>query len=172
MGSTEPRGWLGGRQIWNQHAYNIVNINDDLTIPESPTPNWPFHNNFRSGDVNPVYGSDAPDAIPLTDDCNYDCDDGVVRLQVRLANQGTATLRTNMKLTVYDADSGDVLAVENISPPLEPGEASDPFEYAFEAELVGDEGLLVSVDDADGIEAVRECDEDNNDVLLETATCL
>ena len=105
------------------------------------------------------------------DMCNYDCDEGVVRLQVRLANKGTATLRTDMKLTVYDADSGDVLAMENISPPLEPGEASEPFEYAFDADQVGDEGLLVSVDDADGIESVRECDEDNNEIELAAATC-
>ena len=172
LGSTEPRGWLGGRQVWNQHAYNLVNINDDLTIPASPEPNWPLHNNFRAGDVNPVSGTDSPDAVPLTDDCNYDCDEGVVRLQVRLANRGTATLRTDMKLTVYDVESGDVLAIETISPPLEPGEASSAFEYAFDAEWVGDEGLQVVVDDADGVEAVRECDEDNNQMTLPSATCL
>ena len=171
VGSTEPGGWLGGRQVWNQHAYNIVNVNDDLTIPASPVPNWPFHNNFRSGDVNPVYGTYSPDAVPITDSCHFDCDEGVVRLQVRLANQGTATLRTNMKLTVYDAESGDVLALESISPPLDPGEASDAFEYAFDADSVGADGLLVVVDDADGVETVRECDESNNEVWLETATC-
>ena len=172
LGSTDPGGWLGGRQIWNQHAYNIVNINDDLTIPESPEPNWPYHNNFRSGDVNPVYGSNAPDAVPLVDACDYDCDEGILRLQVRLANQGTATLRTDMKLTVYDSESGAVLALETISPPLEPGEASEPFEYAFDEMLVGEDGLFIIVDDADGIEAVRECDEDNNGIELTDATCM
>jgi hypothetical protein len=171
LGSTDPGGWLGGRQVWNQHAYNIVNINDDLTIPASPEPNWPLHNNFRSGDVNPVYGSHSPDAVPLTDACTFDCDEGVLRLQVRLANQGTATLRTDMKLTVYDAESGDVLAMENISPPLDPGEASSPFEYAFPSESVGADGLTIIVDDADGVETVRECNEDNNEVWLEAATC-
>ena len=171
IGSTEPGGWIGGRQVWNQHAYNIVNINDDLTIPTSPESNWPFHNNFRSGDVNPVYGTWSPDAVPLTDACAFDCDEGVLRLQVRLANQGTATLRTDMKLTVYDAESGDVLALETISPPLDPGEASAPFEYAFDAATVGADGVIVVVDDNDGIETVRECDETNNEVWLEAATC-
>ena len=171
IGSTEPGGWIGGRQVWNQHAYNIVNINDDLTIPASPESNWPLHNNFRSGDVNPVYGTWSPDAIPLTNACDFDCDEGVLRLQVRLANQGTATLRTDMKLTVYDAESGDVLALETISPPLAPGEASAPFEYAFDADTVGPDGVIVVVDDNDGIETVRECNEANNEVWLETATC-
>lgn len=172
LGSTEPGGWIGGRQVWNQHAYNIVNINDDLTIPASPESNWPLHNNFRSGDVNPVYGTWSPDAVPLTEACAFDCDEGLLRLQVRLANQGTATLRTNMKLTVYDAASGDVLAIENISPPLEPGDASSPFEYAFDADAVGADGLIVVVDDADGVETVRECNEDNNEVWLDAATCV
>jgi hypothetical protein len=76
-----------------------------------------------------------------------------------------------MKLTVYDAESGDVLAMENISPPLDSGEASSPFEYAFFFESVGADGLTIIVDDADGVETVRECNEDNNEVWLEAATC-
>ena len=119
-----------------------------------------------------MYGEWAPDAVSLVDLCSYDCDEGVLRLQVRLANKGTATLRTDMKLTIYDADTDAVLAVENISPPLLSGEASDPFTYAFDADLVGPGGLVIIVDDADGVESVRECDEDNNEIRLESATCL
>jgi hypothetical protein len=174
LGSDTPRGdgWLGGRQVWNQHAYNIVNVNDDLSIPAHPESNWPYHNNFRSGDVNPVYGNNSPDAVPLVDSCPWDCDDGVLRLQIRLANQGTATLRHDMKLTVYDAATDDPIVIESISPPIEPGFASEPFEYAFSADTIGPDGLYVAVDDAEGVETVRECDEDNNMVWLPEATCL
>jgi hypothetical protein len=174
LGSDTPRGdgWLGGRQVWNQHAYNIVNVNDDLSIPAHPESNWPYHNNFRSGDVNPVYGDNAPDAVPVVDSCPWDCDDGVLRLQIRLANQGTATLRHDMKLTVYDAATDDPIVIESISPPIEPGFASEPFEYAFSADTIGPDGLYVAVDDAEGVETVRECDEDNNMVWLPEATCL
>ena len=174
LGSDTPRGdgWLGGRQVWNQHAYNIVNVNDDLSIPAHPESNWPYHNNFRSGDVNPVYGDNSPDAVPVVDSCPWDCDDGVLRLQIRLANQGTATLRHDMKLTVYDAATDDPIVIESISPPIEPGFASEPFEYAFSADTIGPDGLYVAVDDAEGVETVRECDEDNNIVWLAEATCL
>ena len=27
--------WMGTRVVWNQHAYSITNINDDLTVPAS-----------------------------------------------------------------------------------------------------------------------------------------
>ncbi len=170
LGSTHE-DWIGGRQVWNQHAYNIVNINDDLTIPTTPESNWPLHNNFRSGDINPVYGDDSPDAVPLIDYCTSDCDEDVLRIQVRLANQGTAILRYDMKLTIYDADTETPLVVQNVSPPLYPGEASEAFEFELDPEDVGEDGLLVIVDDDDGVETVRECDEDNNIVLLEDATC-
>ena len=145
--------------------------NDDLTIPAMPESNWPFHNNFRSGDLNPVYADNAPDAVPLVDACPFDCDEGVLRLQVRLANKGTATLRHDLKLTIYDIETEEPLVMETISPPIEPGMSSAPFEYAFDASTVGAEGLYVVVDDADGVESIRECDESNNEVWLPEATC-
>ncbi len=170
---SEDYDWIGGRQVWNQHAYNIVNINDDLSVPTVPESNWPLHNNFRSGDVNPVPGENATDALPLVDVCTAECPDGRVHLEVRLANQGTATLRTDMWLTVYaDQVWGlEALEVVTISPPIDPGEASDPFSFVLDAADIGPDGLVVIVDDELGVEAVRECDEDNNTVILTEATC-
>ncbi|WP_169748995.1 putative Ig domain-containing protein [Gynuella sunshinyii] len=39
--------WAPTRTIWNQHAYHIDNINDDLTIPAHPVNGWLTHNTFR-----------------------------------------------------------------------------------------------------------------------------
>jgi hypothetical protein len=36
FGSATPGQWASARPVWNQHAYNAVNINDDLTVPASP----------------------------------------------------------------------------------------------------------------------------------------
>jgi hypothetical protein len=172
LGSTD-NSWIGGRQVWNQHAYNIVNINEDLSVPSPMASNWPLHNNFRSGDVNPVAGEQATDALPLTQACTAECADGLVYLQVRLANQGTATLRTDIWITVYaDQDWGlEALDIVRISPPIAPGEVSAPFDFVFDAAVIGPDGLVVVVDDEDGVEAVRECDEENNIVVMPEATC-
>ncbi len=44
--------WVGSRQLWNQHAYNVTNVRDDLAIPRTTTvsPNWRDRtlNNFRT----------------------------------------------------------------------------------------------------------------------------
>jgi len=39
--------WAPTRAIWNQHAYSINNIYDDLTVPAQPVKSWLTHNTFR-----------------------------------------------------------------------------------------------------------------------------
>ena len=173
LGSSDE-SWLGGPKVWNQHAFNIVNINDDLSIPTTPESNWPLHNNFRSGDLNTVYGEDAPDAIPVAEACTLECESGIIRVGVRLANQGTATLRSDMVITVYAVAEPEWTSVEvlAVSPPIYPGDASTPFLLEIAADLVGPDGLVIVVDDDEGVESVRECDESNNVFVLDEATCL
>jgi uncharacterized repeat protein (TIGR02543 family) len=35
-GSRTPGQWASARSVWNQHAYNATNINDDLSVPRYP----------------------------------------------------------------------------------------------------------------------------------------
>jgi len=172
LGSGDD-SWLGGRQVWNQHAYNIVNINDDLSIPSIPDANWPLYNNFRSGDLNPVAGENAPDAVPIAEACLIECADGVIVLGFRLGNAGTSTLRTDMLTTVYAVDwAGDrALTTLKISPPIAPGGTSDMEVFSVPADEVGAEGIRIVVDDDNGVSRVRECNEDNNELVLSTAVC-
>ncbi|WP_162848213.1 putative Ig domain-containing protein [Permianibacter aggregans] len=39
--------WVPTRDLWNQHAYAITNINDDGSIPRVPERSWLRHNTFR-----------------------------------------------------------------------------------------------------------------------------
>ena len=36
----ENNSWVNTRSVWNQHAYSITNVNDDLTIPAKPQRSW------------------------------------------------------------------------------------------------------------------------------------
>ncbi len=170
LGSADD-SWLGGRMVWNQHAYNIVNVNDDLSIPATPDPNWPLHNNFRSGDLNPVYGTNSPDAVPLAEACTDECASGIVRVGLSIGNQGTAPLRHDLSISLYRATEPDwtLIGVETVSPSLEPGQVSIPVELALSDG--GHEDLVIVVDDAAGVDAVRECDEHNNVLVLTEAAC-
>jgi hypothetical protein len=38
--------WAPSREVWNQPAYSISNVGDDMSIPASPTPNWERWNTF------------------------------------------------------------------------------------------------------------------------------
>mgnify|MGYP000039929461 CR=1 FL=1 len=49
--------WLPARPLWNQHAYHISHINDDLRVPAAPPPSWLTHNTYRQ---NLTLGAAAP----------------------------------------------------------------------------------------------------------------
>ena len=42
------QGWAPSRPIWNQHAYHITNINDDLSVPPREPDSWAYHNTYRT----------------------------------------------------------------------------------------------------------------------------
>ena len=120
-----------------------------------------------------MYGINAPDAVPLADFCTTECTEGRLYLDIKLGNQGTATLREDMKITVYRVSEMEWTPLEfiDVSPPIYPGYASTAFELVIDAAEVGSSHLAVRVDDEDGVEAVSECNEENNTIILTEATC-
>ncbi|MCB0205034.1 MAG: hypothetical protein KDH89_09480, partial [Anaerolineae bacterium] len=52
--------WGQARSLWNQHAYHITNVNDDLTIPDTELDSWAIHNTYKTqypGEVVlPIFG--------------------------------------------------------------------------------------------------------------------
>ena len=170
---SESSSWYGNRQVWNQHAYNIVNVNDDLSIPQTPDPNWPEHNNFRSGDPNPVSGGASADAVPLAELCTLECSLGTVEMRVRVGNEGAATLRSDLPVSVY-ADLGfgrKLLATQWTMESVLPGGTSETLTFPLDLSDIGDAGLLVFVDDQAGVELVPECVENNNEASVGPGFC-
>ena len=60
--------WASSRQIWNQHAYSIDNINDDGTVPAQPGKSWLSHNTYRLNNIIQIdQDQEVATPIKLTD---------------------------------------------------------------------------------------------------------
>lgn len=172
--------WRPGRKIWNQHAYHITNVNDDGTIPAVADLNWLTYNNFRSGDIAAGQGTDAPDlVIDIVDVCGFECDDGLLYVQVQAGNQGFADVAgpVSVNLISQTAGSDDVLASFELSD-LQSGEleAGLMLEIPMDAtELEAIEDLRLAIDGGDFAAATGgawlECDETNNEDLWGENVC-
>ncbi len=89
--------WVRTRRIWNQHAYQITNIEEDGTVPTQEPTNWtqPGLNNFR---LNRQPGSEfaAPDAVVSL---QVSCADRSLIATVR--NLGEAALPPGVRVEFY-----------------------------------------------------------------------
>ncbi len=159
--------WVAGRQVWNQASYNITNINDDLSVPAAPQPNWPGHNNFRSGDVTHSFASAAPDPLPLLVElCDLECEQGVLQLAVQVGNGGLGEIDGPLVVGVYGDDT--LLDSTTTIASIPSGGASDTLLFRLEVAGLALEALTVVVDDGG---AVPECHEDNNTLVIEEGLC-
>ena len=166
---SESSNWQAGRQVWNQHAYSITNINDDLTVPSPSIPNWPTYNNFRSGDLNPVSGYGFPDAIAIAEACELECYLDRVVVHVKVANQGTSPLRNGIPVEIGTYDNGTYypLEVGFTSAVIQPGSSSESLRFRIDLEDVSEQRLYINVDYLD---YASECNESNNIIPLDI-TC-
>ncbi len=166
--------WLPGRQVWNQHAFNLVNINDDLSIPAPAAPNWPLHNNFRSGDPQPVSGSSAPDVVPLAEICTSECERDTLVVRVRLGNEGAAIMRRDVPVSLYAQTSDGTRTYLGSSFTIaetEPGTTTDTLVLRVDWSAYNGQDLVVVADDDEGLAYVPECVETNNEVVFAAPDC-
>jgi hypothetical protein len=107
--------WVKSRNIWNQHAYSITNVNDDGTIPKTSlwTPNWknvtPKYNDFRKNTPGSADPLKAPDLTAKGGASS--CKDGKLTLSVQVCNRGAAKAGDNYSVTFYEGDKADATKV-------------------------------------------------------------
>jgi outer membrane protein assembly factor BamB len=165
LGSADE-SWRSNRQVWNQHAYSITNINDDLSIPSPAVANWPTWNSFRSGDVDPISGTRMVDARPvLADICARECRQGVIGIAYQVGNHGLADMRSAVPISVYAVDGDERILIETewTTQTTDAGWSSDGFVLRLQRDQLP-EGVIeiVADDDGTGNGVVTECHEDNN----------
>ncbi len=117
--------WAPARTVWNQHGYNAVHVNEDLTIPKyqlnpatvfagpdkamgTTDDVYPYNSYLQqqtslSGDGVPFYNAARIDFIEQ-DKVTYDynMDDDILKIQnIKVTNSGDAIFTGPMKITVY-----------------------------------------------------------------------
>ena len=113
--------WVPARDVWNQHGYNVTNINDDLTVPQFQQNNLnptlgDRYNNFLvqtavGGDAAGMVTYPAPDAIIMAElDINgnpvidfSDCPN-TITINLEVSNEGSAPLPASTPIAFYDGD--------------------------------------------------------------------
>jgi hypothetical protein len=168
--------WAPARSVWNQHAYSITNINDDLSVPVSATPNFTLYNNFHSALALAPGESLGDDlATEVLEVCEDDCDVGVLRVIGRGQNTGNGTLDAGVRFALYGdtADGPRLLATAETTTPTPPQKTTEALAFDVPADDVqGVTALrLVADDDGTGTGAISECVETNNDMLFDGAFC-
>ncbi|HNM24268.1 MAG TPA: hypothetical protein PKL15_02510, partial [Saprospiraceae bacterium] len=132
--------WPSARQLWNQYAYTIVNVDDDLGIPqyqqagqiEIPGPGSDYRPlNIFNAQL-PYYGLQHPKHL-TTADAVIEVLEVVClgnlqfRVKVRVCNQGSVALPANLPLTFYRGGNPNLgpatkISTHTISPaPILPG---------------------------------------------------
>jgi hypothetical protein len=157
--------WVGARFLWNQHAYNIVNVLPNLGIPQVPEPNWPLFNSFRQGGTGAMNPQGAHDLWPEDVSVCQDKCAGPLRFVFQVGNSGVLRAGPKTRIGLYGVreDGTEVaLGAVSLGETLYPGQVSASYTLDLDASLVEPfERWFLYVDDT-GIS--NECDETDNKV--------
>jgi hypothetical protein len=159
--------WAPARPIWNQHAYSITNVNDDLSIPMDATPNFTLYNNWHAGVA--MVGADAliHDLTGIINNvCEDDCDLGYLVVTFQVANRSERVFEGTIPVSFYaDFDDGRVLVdTVEVDISLASARSSEGINVLLDATTaMGASGLMMRVDDdGTGTGMVTECSELDN----------
>ncbi|MCA9665328.1 MAG: VCBS repeat-containing protein [Myxococcales bacterium] len=165
--------WMSSRPLWNQHAYHITNINDDLSVPLVAKNNWDTWNNFRQNTQGLLKTEEpAPDLTTASAsgiDSASDCKTAWV-LQARVCNRGTNRTGAGVVAGFYDGDpngGGTKLCTGQTTGALDPGQC-EVVKCTWQNPTKTSLDLWIKADDED---REVECKELNNLLHLPGARC-
>lgn len=165
---------LGGdlapaRSVWNQHAYTLTGVRDDLSIPARGLPSWRSANRYRSSRDGPPHGRSFGVSAEIAGVCG--CAE-TVAIAVRVHNTGDEVVPEGIPIVVLAGDGGSPLAIAHTPFAIAPGRSSDGIVVSFPRTLLGGQAAIVAVDrDEDGYGVLTECDEGDNSVAVPIEAC-
>lgn len=102
---------IASRKVWNQHAYFVTNVNDDLTIPRvQQNPNLVGDKLILNGFMNQYfdYRMPAPDAALSLN--SLECRGDSLEISVEICNLGFKDLQPTTPITFYRGNPTTMMA--------------------------------------------------------------
>jgi hypothetical protein len=160
--------WAPAREVWNQFAYHITNVDADSSIPQVQTPNWLTWNNFRAGgtEFGPAHWQ-ADLAPGDMDSCLLECRDGLVRFTVSVENPGLIQ-SSDFEISLRAGGVGGTEVASHTYDLVDSGVGSQTTVLFIEQTDWGEGSLVLVVDSSDTVE---ECDETDNVLDLGAWPC-
>lgn len=169
-------GFSPGLVYWNQHAFNITNINDDMTVPTYPDINWDSYNSFRAGPPIDALFPNKNLTVQLDDVCTMECSAGRITVWWSLGNNGSEDIDDDVTITFWGVtDRGE----EELGSTVYGG--NKPAGWLANSQQTELDGVptplydvFVTIDGGnseDGGE-IGECDETDNEARLGSPLCL
>jgi hypothetical protein len=153
------RAWATTGSVWNQHAFMSTHIGEDMSVPASPAMPWNIGQGFRQNAVVTVPGQAAPDLFLEPHAWCPGVTETILRL--RPANQGYTSGPFSISLSRPGESSPfRTVILEDGLPEATRGAVLDVALGSAEAELP----ITLRID---SLEDVTECDEDNNELVIE-----
>lgn len=163
--------WAPARQLWNQHAYTVTHINDDLTVPRSSAWNQNFHdptlNNYRHNGPGEADPSARPDITARFEPvaCTQAGSDWT--LLATVCNRGARTAGAGLPASFSLGE--DLLCVAETLEPLPPGECLE-ISCVTQTEPIG-EVTVAGNTDAQGRRRAIECIDTNGIDIAQIDDC-
>lgn len=177
---SDPRHrWMPARPLWNQHAYHITNVEDNLSVPAYEAPNWSSWNSYRAAEQG-IAGSPAgiPDFTGRTarvgDGGPMDC---AARwtLYADICNRGAGVAQKGVKGSFYLKDPR-----QSNDPPLCSAQTKNALKPGA-CETISCDWVMPSTfradlwfradDDGTGKPPREECRADNDLLWMKGASC-
>lgn len=167
--------WVRTRRLWNQHAYHIVNVSSDGTVPAGEPPSWvvpPGFNNYRQSNQGAGVFN-GPD-LQVTLGLSLEPCPAAIELRALVQNAGSLGVAAGVVVDLYRGapGSGTLLDSAVTQNALLPGQF-EVVTFEVEDDAMNTGAFYVVVDGAapDEDDAVQECLEDNNQAQVTGAEC-
>lgn len=183
---SPTNAWASARKVWNQHGYNVLNVNENLTIPAKPMnpttrfpgPDgvlgnsddvWPFNNFLQQQTTLSKYGTmlwlAANAQFESTPKYEYDKDVDKIKITLSIKNIGDSPFLNPFYITVYkDNLGGPVKYTHTYTNPIgnsiEPGETKTiSFTLSnFQTIWNPNSGIIINLNDkGDGMQVQNVC---------------